>query len=152
MTATAAMLFNVQKFQIFSLFTSESSIRNVTPAYAFAWDRGVYPLLDDSAPWHKPYGEFFEVSEEMVNGLLKFLDERWSEKNPITFYELEDHYEIRAGETDWDRGTLIGACRYFRLHELFDEDFWRGLVGHSDCPSESHGITRDIGPEDIYFL
>lgn len=154
MSATAEMLFNLQKFQILALFTSENT-RSVTPAYAFAWDRGIFPVGYESAPWHKPYAEHFQVGEEQMDELLKFLDDTWMARKKITFYELEDHYDIsgsyRPGP-EWDRGGLIDACHYFRLRGSFDDDFWAGLIGHSDCPSESHGIRTDFTPDHVYFV
>ncbi|UUT22108.1 hypothetical protein [Pseudomonas sp. T8] len=155
MSATAEMLFNLQKFQLLALFTSDRTGRNITSAYAYAWDNGVYPIGNDGAHWHEPYKEQFAVSEEQISELAGFLDKKWSEKEKISFYELEDHYDIQglaSSGSEWDRGTLIDACHYFYLLGWFDEDFWKGLVGHSDCPSESHSIRREFKPEDVYFL
>lgn len=154
MTATAEMLFNIQKFQVLSLYVSDSQ-RNVTDAYAYAWDAGVYPIASDAAAWHKPFGECFEVGEEQMSELATFLDERWTSKSPISFYELEDHYGISGSArpgADWERGTLVAACRYLKLEGWFDDEFWAGVVGHSDCPSESHCVRREFRPSDIYFL
>lgn len=155
MPATAEMLFNLQKFQLLTLFTSKSASKNITPAYAYAWDNGVYPIGNDAAPWHEPYKDQFSVGEEQVSELAKFLDEAWRKKENVSFYELEDHYDIQGtthSGSEWDRGSLISTCHYFFLLGWFDEDFWKGLVGHSDCPSESHSVTREFKPEDVYFL
>ena len=155
MSATAEMLFNLQKFQLLALFTSDRTGRNITPAYAYAWDNGVYPIGNDGAHWHDPYKEQFAVSEEQVSELARFLDNKWLKKEKISFYELEDHYDIQglsSSGSEWDRGTLIISCHYFFLLGWFDDDFWKGLVGHSDCPSESHSIRRQFTPEDVYFL
>ena len=155
MSATAEMLFNIQKFQLLALFTSDRTGRNITPAYAYAWDNGVYPIGNDGAHWHEPYKEQFAVSEEQVSELAGFLDKKWLQKEKISFYELEDHYDIQglsSSGSEWDRGTLIITCHYFYLLGWFDDDFWKGLVGHSDCPSESHSIRREFTPEDVYFL
>lgn len=155
MSATAEMLFNLQKFQLLVLFTSDAPTRNITPAYAFAWDRGVYPYGNDSAPWHEPYKETFTIGEQQIDELAKLLDDKWVQKEKISFYQLEDHYKIHGSGRpgpEWDRGSLINACHYFYLMDWFDEEFWKGLVGHSDCPTESHSITRQFKPEDVYFL
>ena len=155
MSATAEMLFNLQKFQLLALFTSDRTGRNITPAYAYAWDNGVYPIGNDGAQWHKPYKEQFAVSEEQVSELAGLLDKKWLKKEKISFYELEDHCDIQglsSSGSEWDRGTLIISCHYFYLLGWFDDDFWKGLVGHSDCPSESHSIRREFTPEDVYFL
>ncbi|MGC4008544.1 MAG: hypothetical protein QM805_05850 [Pseudomonas sp.] len=86
--------------------------------------------------------------------LAEFLDDLWRENQTITFYKLEAHYGLRgaaAGGPVWDRMDLVHACRYFRLHDWFDDAFWDGMVGHSDCPSESHSVKRDFSVEDVYF-
>ncbi|MGF6318771.1 hypothetical protein [Pseudomonas frederiksbergensis] len=155
MPATAEMLFNLQKFQLLTLFTSGRPGKNITPAYAYAWDNGVYPIGNDLAPWHAPYKEQFAISEEQVSELSKLLDDKWLKKEKISFYELEAHYDIQGlahSGSEWDRGSLISACHYFFLMDWFDSDFWNGLVGHSDCPSESHSVRREFKPEDVYFL
>ncbi|AZE67777.1 hypothetical protein ACAW49_03230 [Pseudomonas sp. Env-44] len=155
MSATAEMLFNLQKFQLLTLFTSDRTGKNITPAYAYAWDNGVYPIANEGASWHEPYKEQFEIGEEQVSELAKFLENKWLEKEKISFYELEIHYGIRGAARsayEWERGSLINACRYFYLSDWFDDEFWKGLVGHSDCPSESHSIRREFKPEGVYFL
>ncbi|MDH1074558.1 hypothetical protein N5C93_17080 [Pseudomonas nitroreducens] len=155
MSDTAQMLFNLQKFQILRLYTDPNSVKGVTHAYAYAWDAGVYPYADEFAVWHAPYKEHFQVSEEMVVALVKFLDDLWINKKSITFYDLESHYGVSGSASPgavWDRWSLISACRYMKLHGMFDDTFWQGLVGHSNCPSESHCIVQPFGPGDIYFL
>lgn len=154
MTATAEMLFNIQKFHLLSLYVSDSQ-RNVTDAYAFAWDAGVYPIANEAAPWHKPYGSCFAVGEKQIAQLATFLEERWLAKTPISFYELEDHYGISGSARpgpQWERSTLVSACRYLWLEGWFDQEFWNGMVGHTDCPSESHCIRSAFGPKDVYFM
>lgn len=155
MTATAEMLFNLQKFQILTLYTSPEERRGVTDAYAFAWAYGVYPFASESAPWHLPYKDQFPVTEEMLEELSKFLDGLWIQGKTITFYELEEHYSISGSARPgpiWERATLIDACQYFKLKGMFDDKFWKGLVGHSNCPTESHCILSEFGPADVYFL
>lgn len=155
MTATAEMLFNLQRFQLLALFANPEIERNISPAYAYAWDRGVYPLGNDGAPWHTPYAEQFRVGEAQVSELADFLDNLWTAGKKISFYELESHYDVsgasRPGSV-WGRAELIAACRYFYLLEWFDEPFWTGMIGHSNCPSESKSIPRPYNPGDMYFL
>ena len=146
------MLFLQQKFQILALFTNPNAERNVTSSYAYAWDRGVYPLLNDGAKWHQPYKDQFDIKEEPLERLLKLLDDRWMAKNPITFYELEDHYQLRDKPIDgWERYKLINACRYFYLHDSFDKAFWVALLKSPNCPSEATNLARDLEIGDIYF-
>jgi len=154
MTATAQMLFNMQKFQILSLFTSEVATRKVSPAYAYAWAEDLYPIGQHSGPWHEPYEGCFKIGQEQLNELSNFLDDLWTKGKTISFYDLETHYGVHGSAQDgpeWDRMSLVHACRYFHLLDWFDEEFWKGLVGHSDCPSESHSIVREYKASDVYF-
>ncbi|MBA1192816.1 hypothetical protein G7007_08080 [Pseudomonas entomophila] len=155
MTATAEMLFNIQRFQLLALFANPAAKANISPAYAYAWDRGIYPYGNDGASWHTPYKEQFRVNEAQVGELAEFLDTLWTSGKTITFYELESHYKVNGSARPgpvWDRAGLIGACRYFFLLEWFDEDFWKGLIGHSQCPTESKSISRPFTQDDLYFL
>ncbi|MEJ5863533.1 hypothetical protein [Pseudomonas farsensis] len=155
MTATAEMLFNMQRFQLLALFANPEIEGNISPAYAYAWERGIYPLGDDAAPWHKPYGDQFRVGETQVSELAEFLDKLWIAGKTISFYDLESHYDVsgvsRPGPV-WGRVELITTCRYFYLLGWFDENFWTGMIGHSNCPSESKSITRPLNPGDVYFM
>jgi hypothetical protein len=150
MSAIEKALYNIQKFQILSLFTSDSATKNVSQAYAFAWEKDLFPIGHHGCDWHLPHEESFKISRAEVDELGDFLDGIEREGKTITFYQLEDHYGVRNGSS-WERMDLVFACRYFRLNGWFTEEFWKGMVGHSDCPSESHSILRDYEPRDVYF-
>ena len=96
MNETQSMLFSLQRFQILALFSNTAAERTVSDTYAYAWLQSVYPLLNESAPWHKPFAGCFAVSGARLGELKAFLYDRWCGKQPITFYELEDHYGIRG--------------------------------------------------------
>lgn len=153
MPSTDQMLYNQQKFLILSRFTDESATRSFTPAYAYAWAHDLFPVGSNGAEWHRPYEHCFAIREEKIDSLAQFLDSLNLENKTITFYELEDHYDVRGsgGEYSWDRMELIHCCRYFRLLEWFGDDFWKGLVGHSNCPSESHSIMNGYDANDVFF-
>ena len=151
MTAVEQMLYNLQKFQILTLFTSHSATNSVTDAYAYAWDRSVFPIGQHGCDWHIPHEESFKIGRDQMDALGAFLDELEGSGKTITFYQLEDHYNLRSGTSEWDRMGLIFACRYFRLNGWFTEEFWKGMAGNSDCPSESHSILRDFTAKDVYF-
>jgi hypothetical protein len=91
---TQKMLFTLQRFQLLSLFVNPTSIKSITPAYALAWSEGLYPFLDEAAPWHALYEEAFEVREKQLEELHSFLCDRWDASNFITFYDLEAHYGV----------------------------------------------------------
>lgn len=155
MSVTAEMLFNLQRFQILSLYSTSPDSNQSTDAYAYAWERGVYPVGSDHVSWHAPYGDHFRVSEEKVNELAVFLDGLWLEGKKITFYELESHYGVRNSlhsSANWDRPDLINACRYLYLLGWFDEGFWNGLVGHSNCPTEAKSILRPLKRSDLQVI
>ncbi|CAM3511019.1 hypothetical protein [Parendozoicomonas haliclonae] len=145
------MLFLNQKFNILALKANVNTTATIGADYAYAWSEGVYPLFDEGLDWHKPYGEFFDVTEEMMDELSKLLDDHWMSNKPITFYELEDHYKVRQGTTHWDRPRLIHACRYMFLCSSFSEAFWATLCENGKCPSEAHSIPREFSSEDIYL-
>lgn len=151
MSDTKDALFQLMRFNVMKSFVENSEGRNFTPSYVYAWDQGVFPINDTGADWHKPFADQFEISESQIAEVLKFLDEVWLEKKTISFYELEDHYEVRLGGA-WDRSILLACCRYLWLHgHLFDDNFWAALVKNGECPSEAHSICRPLRADDVYF-
>ncbi|MEK1943713.1 MAG: hypothetical protein AAAB16_25340, partial [Pseudomonas sp.] len=136
-----------------SLFTNEAANRNVSDAYAYAWSHDLYPVGNHGVDWHGPHKHCFEIGEEKVDELAKFLDDLNLKGETITFYELEDHFRISSGcvAHNWERMDLVFCCRYFCLLEWFGEDFWKGLVGHSNCPSESHSVRSGFDANEVYF-
>lgn len=121
-----------------------------TPSYLYAWDTDVYPLCDDGAPWHAAHEDQFRVRKAALEELLTYLDERWDAKQPVTFYELENRYDVRSGHGAWDRGRLVHACRYLFLSGTFDAAFWAKVTENGQCPTEAHGITSPDA-DSIYF-
>jgi hypothetical protein len=155
MNEVKEMLFLNQKFNILKLKTDPNSLKNVTDSYAYAWYNGVYPFFEDSAEWHKPYAEFFNVTEEMMDDLSKHFDDAWTAGNKFSFYDLESHYGISGTSHPgvvWDRMQLVFACRYMYLNDAFDDSMWDALCENMKCPSEAHSIRREFKIDDLYFL
>ena len=154
MDDTQEMLFTIQRFQVLSLYTSASAQSSVTDSYAFAWSESIYPFLNRTAIWHQPFEPCFAVGRSRLEELHQLLSDRWKQKQPITFFELEElngiHGPLRPG-TLWDEEDLILACRYFYLHEEFDEEFWNGLLGNGQCPADAEVIASKFDPDDVYF-
>lgn len=150
MSAVEKALYNLQKFQILSLFTSDCTTENVSPAYAFAWDKNLFPIGRHDCDWHLPHEQSFKVSRAKIRELGDFLEGIGRSGKSISFNQLEDHYSVRNGK-DWERMDLVFACRYFRLNGWFTEEFWKSMVGHSDCPTESLSILLEFEPSNIYF-
>ncbi|MDX1366807.1 hypothetical protein [Pseudomonas sp.] len=147
--------FQLMRFNILSTSLANQESSPFSSAYIYAWDAGVYPLFNDGADWHKPFNAQFKVTESEIDELSKLLDENWLAKKPITFYELEDHFDVKGTSytnSNWERWKLITACRYMYLQELFDTDFWASLVENGKCPSEALSICRPFKLTDIYFM
>jgi len=129
------------RFQILTAAHSETVGHKLSDAYVYAWDQGVFPIAHESADWHKPFSDCFNVSQDMLKNLIQVLDE-----NAFTFYELEKYY----GSSGWDRAQLIGACRYLFLSDEFNFD-WARLLAPMEHPSEAYKIKKSFKLDDIYL-
>lgn len=148
-------LFIQQRIQVLHLGVHHDAYPN---AYIYAWESGVYPFLSDSdgsipnRP-HEPYPDFFQISKEKGEFLVKRLDDAWLAEEKITFYGLEDELNVRIGSSEWCRTDLLHLCRYFYLENLFDKNFWKILTTNGDCPTEAHSIMATFDKDmDIYFI
>ena len=147
--ALMSALFQQQRFQIMHLGVHHNEF---TDAYLYAWYEGVYPYVEDTdgsviqMP-HELYQDHFRYKKDRVDELHGLLDQKWSDKNNPTFYELEK-------ETGWERPELLSLCRYFFLQfGSFDEDFWNKLVEPMQHPSEAQGVVKPFDRQkDIYFM
>lgn len=148
------MLFSLQRFQVLTLYTSTSAERTVSDSYAYAWFEGVYPLLHETAPWHKPYESAFVIKPVQMNDLYAYLSEAWRSKKIVTFFQMEDHYGIKGSKRPgpvWSQANLILGCRYLYLSQKFDAGFWVSLLSGSQCPMEAEAIARKFSAIDIHF-
>ncbi|THB70077.1 MAG: hypothetical protein D6B28_10165 [Gammaproteobacteria bacterium] len=149
------MLFSMQKFEILSQFANTSEEKRLSAPYVYAWEKGVFPILDEIAPWHLPFAELFLVKKEMIQELIAFLQERYDKGIKLSFYEVEEHYGIKVahivGDKGWSRFMLAHACRYLCLHKKFDEEFWAEMVDCAKCPIETKCIIREYTPDEITF-
>jgi hypothetical protein len=147
------MLFNIQRFQILALYTSGAD-RNVSDSYAYAWAEGVYPLFNESAPWHNGYEDNFKISASDIRDIHELLCDKWEAKTLVTFYDLEAELGISGASRpgpQWDRIKLMRACRYLYLQRYFDDEFWAKMLEPGRHPGEASGITRQLTANDIYF-
>jgi hypothetical protein len=154
MDKNTEMLFALQRFQIMALYTSTAAERTVSDSYAFAWFEGVYPLLHDAAPWHKPYDVSFGIPSVQMKELYDYLSYAWESKKKITFFQMEDHFGIKGSKRPgpiWSQTRLILACRYFYLYEKFDPVFWLSLLSGSQCPMEAEAIASKFETTHIHF-
>lgn len=154
MDKNTEMLFSLQRFQILALYTSTTSERTVSCAYAFAWSEGVYPLLHESAPWHHPYDLSFAIPKAQMKELHEYLSAMSGSRKQITFFQMEDHFGIKGSKRPgpvWSQPSLILACRYLYLSEKFEPLFWSGLLSGSQCPMEAEAIANKFESTDICF-
>ena len=147
-------LFQIMRFNILNSVKGDFDNSIFSTSYIYAWESSIYPLFNDGASWHKPFGAQFAVSEAEVDELSRILDKSWDKKEKITFYELENRLGVKGNisSNGWERWKLIRACRYMYLEELFDKEFWATLIKNGDCPTEALSICRPLQQSDIYFM
>lgn len=146
-------LFQLARFNVLvAAKTAAPGVALLPGAYVYAWFSSIYPLFHELAHIHEPFASQFEVTKDMVEELLEYLDDRWRAEKVPSFYQLEDHYEVRSGTTAWNRHRLIVACRYMCLHEHFDKAFWDTLLKRGGHPPDAKNITnRFDAKSDVYF-
>jgi hypothetical protein len=106
-------------------------------AYAFAWDRLVYPSFHQGPAWHEPFRDFFRVDEDMVTALADRLDGLRKVSREPHYADLERDLQVTSPLSRWNRRILVDTCRYLYLQGLFADAFWKALVGarptHADA-------------------
>lgn len=155
MSTLEQMLFLLQKSQVMSWFFGVDTKSFVSAPYAYAWYEGVFPILDESAEWHAPYANHFKISESLMDELHSFLCDCWDGKKDLSFYDLEAHYGVRGSTHDgpyWSRFTLCHACKYFYLHEIFDDNFWNTLLENGKSPAEARSISAKFKSDQLYLV
>lgn len=148
-------LYQQMRYNVLSTTLNGLNNSPFSDAYIYAWESEVYPFFHDGADWHQAHKEQFKITEQMMDDLSKFLDDLWIAKKTITFYELEKHFGIRGSATsssEWERWSLIRACRYLYLNNGFDSQFWGALLENMKCPSEAFSVVKDFEKTDIYFM
>jgi hypothetical protein len=141
------VLFNIQKLEILKTKLNPQTNDFISDAYAYAWSVGVYPFFDNH-DYSADLKEYFTIAEDKISELLKYLDSEWLKKNYYTFYQLEDHFDVR-GSGQYSRCDLICILRYTYLHNKFDETFWDTLVRRGDSPCEAESIINPFDPSDL---
>jgi prevent-host-death family protein len=148
-------LYGLTRLQILHMSATTQDLVDIP--YAYAWSKGIYPLLNDSTPGHlKSSHEFcaddFIISKRVVENIIDYLDECCDkpEGSTLTFYDLEDHFNSRSASSyEFDRVSLLLTCRYAYLSDMFDEQFWTQLLEPMKHPSEARMITRDWEPSEL---
>jgi hypothetical protein len=70
----------------------------------------------------------------------------------VTFYDLEDEYDVKGYPAFWSRERLVDACRYMFLRDVFGSDFWEGVLALGKAPSEASEIATPMNQKEICFL
>ncbi|WP_163098663.1 hypothetical protein GL267_008725 [Acidithiobacillus ferrianus] len=148
------MLFEIMRFNVLSAARSKDQSCMLNNATVFAWAKRIFPLYHNEDSFHVPFASLFRVSEEMIDDLSETLD-----KNKMTFYQLEDYFDVRgiAGHSDaktsgWDRPKLIYSCRYLKLCGLYDDELWNTLMKPMEHPSESTSVMKPFDRENDLCL
>lgn len=159
MDATNQAIFQLMRFNILDSLTQESSQRRFPNAYIYAWEVGVFPFLHRTADWHRPFSEQFDVNELEMRELQKLLYDASENDAPKSFYDVEDHFNVRGiassdvSSNRWDRHRLVSACRYmFLSSEDSESDIFDALLENGRCPSEAHCINESWRDDEVYFI
>lgn len=151
MTNIGKTIFNLTRFQVLQTKLNPHLNRTLPDYYAHAWDVEMYPYLD-SSPLHEDLKEYFTITEDQIDEIVKYAEREWRDQRLYTFYEYESHYGIRGNTTmeGITRWSLICVFRYLYLHNTFDEHFWGKLLEPTQYPIEAESILRDYEPP--YFM
>lgn len=151
--ADSRLTYMAMKFQLLTTSLMPGAGELLSDANVFAWQNDVYPFHDQTQEyWAEPFAAHFEVSLEMINELAEYLDGLWLKRKTVTFYELEDRYQVRQGGTNWSRAKLISACRYMFLRGMFDEPFWKEILKRGECPSGSSVMVQEFSRSTEIYL
>ena len=144
------MLFSIQKYMILETrLNDQSEEPRISNADAYAWSVNLYPLFSKGA-WHDPVKDFFDISEEKVLRVIKYLDNEWLEQKYHTFYEVLRHFKSTEKDLDVDKWDLICILQYMLFcGGKFDETFWEKILQPVDSPMEARSIKKDFDIDDI---
>ena len=140
--------FATTKLIVYSIAMHDSEKKMISNAYLYAWKRGVFPYLQTHAEFHVPFSDCFAVSKQMIEELVGFLDKCWVSQKIPSFYELEDRYNVHAGDGDWDRSQLIDSIRYIFLSNTFADEFWVKFMSGHKHPVEASYISEDCDDDE----
>jgi hypothetical protein len=149
---TEEQAFTIMRVQILAMGFNPQTKNQVTDGYLFAWQESVYPYFDQAVTWHKPFADQFDIGAKPLQELWRYLDAKWRGKEPVTFYDLEDKYEVKGYPEFWSRERLINACRYMYLRDVFNADFWEGFLALGRYPSEASEIATPMNRKEDLIL
>lgn len=151
MIDSGKMIYSLQKFMILQTKLNPQTSMQIPDEYAYAWYVGLYPFFHDNE-WHENVKEYFNISEEKVTKVIKYLDSEWLNKKYYTFYEIEKYYKYSKTDNDVTRNDLLCILRYVFLHGGFDNMFWDRLLEKEQYPIEAASIISDFDTDKIYLV
>ncbi|WP_417464142.1 CopG family ribbon-helix-helix protein [Kordiimonas sp.] len=148
----SAKSFELMRTKVLSMSLNPHTEKLVSDAYVYAWQYRLFPF-QESSETEDVFKDDFDIKEEEILDLVKYLDRLWMRKEVPTFYELEDYYGVSSYTTSgWTRFKLIVCCRYLYLHNSFDTAFWNKLISPMEHPAEASIINEQMDREkDIYL-
>ncbi len=147
LSASDRQAFTSVKLQLMLAAKLPDSATYISDALIFAFGHDVYPAFNsDQELWAEPFAECFSISKEMITSLANYLDDLSIRNQTITFYQLEKAYQSK----DWDRHSLIMACRYMFLSKMFF-DMWPTLLTAHEHPIEASIITKELDRAEIFI-
>ena len=94
-----------------------------------------------------------------MNELQKLLYDASENGAPKSFYEVEDHFDVReiassdVSSNRWDRHRLVSACRYmFLSSEDSESGVFDALLENGKCPSEAHCVNGSWQDDEVAFI
>lgn len=120
-------------------------------AHAFAVMNRLAPIFHENILRETygtdPFSEVYSVKEDFITEVLRYVDERWRDKDfeALGFYNLEDKF----GGYKTNRIELIHALEYMRIDGRFDEEVWKAV--EANAPSEANSLDSSFEPKNVYF-
>jgi len=120
-------------------------------AHAFAVFNRLPPIFHENIARETygddPFDELYVVNSEFALDFLKYVDERWLEKDwdALGFYKLEEKF----GGYKKYRVELIHLLEYMRIDGRFDDAFYEAVEANS--PAEANSIDATFSPAEVYF-
>jgi hypothetical protein len=107
----------------------------------YAWAHRIYPFNPSNL--EQAFKDDFTIRSETTEEILRAIDDGWTQKKLITFYNLEDLRD----EHRLDRMDIYHVCRLAFLDRRFDDSIWKALTVAGSGPIESQGLADPFDME-----
>lgn len=134
-------LYHIRKNQIIQFYRLDPEKSQISNSFAYALSNDCYPFFHSDEEMDI-YSECFKIKKELIEKIVKFIDNDWLKKKYYTFYELEDIFGHGL------RVELIVILRYCFLDNRFGGDeFWKKML--SFCPAEATSLNEPLTDWEI---